>query len=502
MPGTKRKSRLYMGPYHRDNRASMKKRFPILVFILVLAGLALSCATDSPSNRTDKSPASLQVPQPVPASSEPKLVLSSQQADPRGKVSEISDARRTPLPFSIILMNLPEPPSPALSLAPQKLAEKALAPVQLPLSAEKPEYLDMPALVSRPAKLVGATSLAEPMPPAPKVAKKTSSVPAAPGAAAHAAASSSSGGQASVAKIPAEAKAQAKESSAPTKPQASPQADKEAAKEGPKAGQEIPAAPTSSAPAVLPESLRQPDISRRVSVEAGSRVELPFSGTGWTYLGERDGKGGILYESRRYEDSGLVFVLLASKTGDYVLRFQRQDLLRGTTNEELVAVSVSPRVQVQPQQAAAASPSPASDPGTSGTAAAALPQATTPASSAPPASASPSVGSNPAVLAAAQSLSLPETPEGLILTARNELAANRVAGAIAALDRFLVLYPSGMDEVFYLYGMALEQNGPLKDSKRAFSFYKKVRDEYPQSEFWDKADERASYIERHYFEIR
>ena len=96
----------------------------------------------------------------------------------------------------------------------------------------------------------------------------------------------------------------------------------------------------------------------------------------------------------------------------------------------------------------------------------------------------------------------PIRPTALLLTSKNELAAGRVAGALAALDRFLALYPSGMDEVFYLYGLALEQAGPLKDIKRSYSNYKKVMDEYPQSEFWDKASARASYIERHYFEIR
>jgi hypothetical protein len=293
---------------------------------------------------------------------------------------------------------------------------------------------------------------------------------------------------------------------------------------------EVAATPTSSVPVLIPQAERQPDIARHVSAEAGSRIELPFAGTGWTFLGEREGKSGVLYESRRYDDSGLVFVLNAAQEGDYVLRFQKQDLLRGMTNEELVAVKVLPRSvaqAAQPQagpasQAGAQSAAAVSPAATSAVAPAATTAATAaatvakvspgqpqPASSTSAASLAASLpasagspAANPAVQAAAQNLSLPDTPDGLILTARNELAANRVAGALAALDRFLSLYPSGMDEVFYLYGLSLEQNGPLKDIKRAYSFYKKLRDDYPQSEFWDKAADRASYIERHYFEIR
>ena len=58
------------------------------------------------------------------------------------------------------------------------------------------------------------------------------------------------------------------------------------------------------------------------------------------------------------------------------------------------------------------------------------------------------------------------------------------------------------DEALLLYGQALELNGPTKDIKRAYEYYKKLRDEYPESAFWDQADARVSYIERHYFDIR
>jgi outer membrane protein assembly factor BamD (BamD/ComL family) len=90
----------------------------------------------------------------------------------------------------------------------------------------------------------------------------------------------------------------------------------------------------------------------------------------------------------------------------------------------------------------------------------------------------------------------------MLLAARNELAAGRPQGAIEALDRLLARYPPGMDEAFFLYGSALEQSGPLRDIRRAYGYFRKVRDDYPMSPFWDKASERISYIERHYFEIR
>ena len=66
----------------------------------------------------------------------------------------------------------------------------------------------------------------------------------------------------------------------------------------------------------------------------------------------------------------------------------------------------------------------------------------------------------------------------------------------------MTLAPTGTDEAFFLYGQALELNGPTKDIKRAYAYYEKIRDEYPESAFWDRANDRVSYIERHYFDIR
>jgi len=94
------------------------------------------------------------------------------------------------------------------------------------------------------------------------------------------------------------------------------------------------------------------------------------------------------------------------------------------------------------------------------------------------------------------------TPEAALAQARSAIAAGQAQGALDALDRLMVLAPAGTDEGYLLYGQALELNGPTKDIKRAYAFYKRLRDEYPESAYWDQADARVSYIERHYFDIR
>jgi hypothetical protein len=286
---------------------------------------------------------------------------------------------------------------------------------------------------------------------------------------------------------------------------------------------------------------RQPDIALKLSAVEGTRFEVPFAGTGWTYLGEKNAKEGIGYDSRRFVGSSLVFVLNPIKVGDYLLRFQRQDSLRGISYEELVAVSVAPKPAgtapgTVPAVTTASTATPILSAGAAATAAvpsvqptateaipSVPPAATAAIPSVPPAATAAAPSVQTAIIAAAAGTAAPTTtaaaagsaaaipalsvaslatPEAALAQARSELAAGRAQGALDALDRLIVLAPDGTDEALLLYGQALERNGPQKDIKRAYAYYKKLRDDYPESAFWDKADERVSYIERHYFDIR
>ena len=266
--------------------------------------------------------------------------------------------------------------------------------------------------------------------------------------------------------------------------------------------------------AVNPLAPTQNAISRTISAVEGTRFEVPFEGTGWTYLGEKSLKEGIAYDSRRFVSNSLVFVLNPIKAGDYFLRFQRQDSLRGLSYEDLIEVVVSPKPEpstpsavgvvgtvngpVAPSAApgvnVASSPSLEPQPVVSAPQQAKLPQAAIGGGATTTAA---NNGSVPAIPASSLT-----TPESALAQARSALAAGRAQGALDALDRLMTLAPTGTDEAFFLYGQALELNGPTKDIKRAYAYYEKIRDEYPESAFWDRANDRVSYIERHYFDIR
>lgn len=262
----------------------------------------------------------------------------------------------------------------------------------------------------------------------------------------------------------------------------------------------LPPAPASSVIAPVSEDAVA---ERTMESPKGSPLELAFPGSGWVYLGETSGREGIRYDSRRFDGASAVFLFAADREGDYVLRFQRQDPVTGEPESRLVGVKIK-----EPASFAERNPSeksPASPSADAKAALAASQTGKTDAGSASPAtaaSASTAAGEPGTAVAPGFPRELPSSPDELLRLARAELAANRVSSALEVLDRYVSLFPFGSDEAFYLYAKAYEQNTPYRDIKKAYGYYRQVRDEWPRSPFWKDAAERAAYIERHYFDIR
>ena len=231
----------------------------------------------------------------------------------------------------------------------------------------------------------------------------------------------------------------------------------------------------------------------RVETVRGERFELRFPGTGWVYLGDEAGQDGLRYETRRFEDTQAVFAMNPERSGEYLLRFQRQNPVDRSTEASLVRVVVTEKTL--PAIPSETKPSPSATPDAPGSRA---PTGTLTAAAGPTAatgSAAVPADSTPAVPAVAD-------PANLVRLARDELESKRVQAAIDALDRYLSLFPYGNDEVFYLYGLAYEQDTPFRNIRKAWENFRRVRDEYPRSARWREAADRVAYLERHYFGLR
>ena len=89
-----------------------------------------------------------------------------------------------------------------------------------------------------------------------------------------------------------------------------------------------------------------------------------------------------------------------------------------------------------------------------------------------------------------------------ITKAKEEFEAGRIASAISLLDQFRELYPSGSDEAWWLYGQCYEANSPSRDILAALDYYRRLIQEYPQSNRSSEAHRRIPYLERYYINIR
>jgi hypothetical protein len=279
------------------------------------------------------------------------------------------------------------------------------------------------------------------------------------------------------------------------------------------------------------EAAAAPVAEIRVDAVRGERFELRFNGSGWTYLGDEESKDGMRYETRRFEGNEAIFSLRPEKSDEFLLRFQRQDPVSGDRQTSLVRVEVrepgtksADLAETAPAQASAR---PAAV--TGGAPAASAPASalagTTAAAAAAPASSAGAVGAlegsatagglSPTPTDSGAQAGSPLTappaneallaigePAALLSYARAELDAKRVRAALDALDRYIELFKRGSDELFYLYGLAYEQDTPFRDIKLSYASYKRVRDEYPRSARWKASAERVAYMERHYYGLK
>jgi TolA-binding protein len=284
----------------------------------------------------------------------------------------------------------------------------------------------------------------------------------------------------------------------------------------------MPFQPVSAGPSPTEKDLTY---SRTVRAMVGQYIEIPFRGPGWVYLGEFGSRRGVRYDSRRIDDEGMIFVFRAEEEGSYSLRFNRQDFVRDFILNDYVKVIVEeppqtagPNPRIAPDRVYASPRWPlTTDP--LGTAApssaandAAVPAAATttpaPTAAAPVPPAASSTGPTPP---SAVPASAPETAQSAAVVptedwlkkAREEYNAGRIAGALSALDQFMLRYPGGSDEAYWLYGQALEANNETtRDIRLALDYYRRLVREYPQSTRYDDARQRIAYLERFYFNIQ
>jgi len=296
--------------------------------------------------------------------------------------------------------------------------------------------------------------------------------------------------------------------------------------------------------------------SRTVRATVGQIIEIPFTGTGWIYMGELASRRGIVYNSTRRDPEGQSIIFGAEEAGTYVLRFFKENFLSGYIQNDYVQVIVGEapaasgtgwfappydrgRVVALPrwpsaldaqqrvneqggssyeepaESTAANTPSSstvtgASSQGTTASQGAASSQGTVPSQGVASSQGTAlsqqgsvsSQGTAPSQGTASSQGSAAITDPGLILRrAGDAFTAGNIAAAIALLDQLKDYFPNGTDELYWLYGQFYEANSPSRNILLSLDYYRRLVNEYPQSSRYNDARSRIAYLERFYINI-
>lgn len=278
-------------------------------------------------------------------------------------------------------------------------------------------------------------------------------------------------------------------------------------------------------PSTEPYDSKETNISRRVKLYRGQRLEVVYPGEGWVYLGESTAQKGIKYQQRKLQNGSSIFNFGTENKGTYILNFSRFDAFYDSFISDSVLVTVEDSTEKH---------------GTTVTAPAfkGLPvkeddtdelkmqtgkidkplqndiiknetdkmneiSAKTPIKEDD--KKNEQVYDTPGVLLTAEEKNENKqelvSAKGLLDKIRKAISAGKSEEALNDLDMFFKNYSEHLDEALFLRGQAYELNGPHKNIKLALKSYQTLLEAYPKSEKWDAAYSRIRYIKKFYIDI-
>ena len=86
--------------------------------------------------------------------------------------------------------------------------------------------------------------------------------------------------------------------------------------------------------------------------------------------------------------------------------------------------------------------------------------------------------------------------------AREEFNEGRIEPAISFLDQYREAFPYGNDEAWWLYAQCYEALSPSRNILASLDYYRKLINDFPQSDYTNTARGRISYLTRYYINIK
>ena len=267
------------------------------------------------------------------------------------------------------------------------------------------------------------------------------------------------------------------------------------------------------------ESNPQKTPSRSMTAKNNQYVDIIYPGRGWIYMGEDEGKDQILrYFGRKLGTENTTFTLRTTKSGETVLHFYKNDVLKGEYIDDYLEIKVLEE-SAKPNERAKAPSYEESVPQkpvrleknaetqeetqktdeiknieekTSGNEQKLSSQDKT------------NLKKNDVsneVSKPEQKKSLKVDTKNLLEQAKKDFEAKSYAQALSEVQQYLDTQNTRIDEALFLQGQILEADSEVKNIKSAIDSYNSLIKNYPASTFWQEANRRKIYLNRYYVNI-
>lgn len=271
------------------------------------------------------------------------------------------------------------------------------------------------------------------------------------------------------------------------------------------------------------ENNSQKTPSRSMTAKNNQYIDIIYPGRGWIYMGEDEGKDQILrYFGRKLGTENTTFTLRTTKSGETVLHFYKNDVLKGEYIDDYLEIKVLEE-SAKPNERAKAPSYEESVPQkpvrlekkaetqektqktdeiknieekTSGNEQKLSSQDET------------NLKQNDVSNEVSKEVSKPEQKKSLKIDTKNlleqakkDFEAKSYAQALSEVQQYLDTQNTRIDEALFLQGQILEADSEVKNIKSAIDSYNSLIKNYPASTFWQEANRRKIYLNRYYVNI-
>lgn len=271
------------------------------------------------------------------------------------------------------------------------------------------------------------------------------------------------------------------------------------------------------------ENNSQKTPSRSMTAKNNQYIDIIYPGRGWIYMGEDEGKDQILrYFGRKLGTENTTFTLRTTKSGETVLHFYKNDVLKGEyiddyleikvleesakPNERAKAPSYEESVPQKPvrleKKAEAQEKTQKTDEIKN------IEEETSDNEQKLSSQDETNLKQNDVSNNVSKEVSKPEQKKSLKIDTKNlleqakkDFEAKSYAQALSEVQQYLDTQNTRIDEALFLQGQILEADSEVKNIKSAIDSYNSLIKNYPASTFWQEANRRKIYLNRYYVNI-